>query len=146
MVKAVQVFTPTDVPTITYVERSAKDYERELRKALSIPKMIVSISGPSKSGKTVLVRKVVAPDHLIHVYGATIKQPQNLWENAIASLAPMMRSQRARLVCMTHSGAPLRRLAVVAPWRLSGSWCPQVSRWSAGDMHRTPAAPLICTP
>ncbi len=94
MVKAVQVFTPTDVPTITYVERSAKDYEQELRKALSIPKMIVSISGPSKSGKTVLVRKVVAPDHLIHIYGATIKRPQDLWENAIAWMGgPIQRSE-----------------------------------------------------
>jgi hypothetical protein len=61
MVKATDVFTPTDVPTVTYVERAEKNYEGELRKAFDIPKMIVSISGPSKSGKTVLVTKVVAP-------------------------------------------------------------------------------------
>jgi predicted AAA+ superfamily ATPase len=61
--KATTVFTPTDVPTITYVERTSKNYEKELRDAFAIPKMIVSISGPSKSGKTVLVSKVVSKDN-----------------------------------------------------------------------------------
>src|SRR5580698_2594013 len=83
MLRAVQVFKPTDVPTITYVERANKNYEDQLRQALSIPKMIVSISGPSKSGKTVLVTKVVAPENLIHVYGASIKKLDDLWVNVI---------------------------------------------------------------
>ncbi|MBR1247316.1 hypothetical protein JQ609_10255 [Bradyrhizobium sp. AUGA SZCCT0169] len=84
MTKATAVFTPTDVPTITYVERTAKNYEDELRKAFQIPKMIVSISGPSKSGKTVLVTKVVSRDNLIHLYGASIKTADDLWKNVLA--------------------------------------------------------------
>lgn len=59
MAKATEVFTPTDVPTVTYVERFSRNYEEDLRQAFAIPKMIVSVSGPSKSGKTVLVNKVV---------------------------------------------------------------------------------------
>jgi tRNA A37 threonylcarbamoyladenosine biosynthesis protein TsaE len=58
MVKATSVFTPTDVPTVTNVERQTKNFEEELRRAFQIPKMIVSISGPSKSGKTVLVLRL----------------------------------------------------------------------------------------
>jgi hypothetical protein len=46
--------------------------------------MIVSISGPSKSGKTVLVSKVVTKDNLIHIYGATIKTASDLWSNVLA--------------------------------------------------------------
>src|SRR5258706_610820 len=84
MPKATSVFTPTDVPTVTYVERTSKNYEDELRKAFTIPKMIVSISGPSKSGKTVLVSKVVAPDSLIHIYGASIRTADDLWNNVLA--------------------------------------------------------------
>jgi hypothetical protein len=83
MVKATSIFTPTDVPTITYVKRG-RNYEDELRRAFEIPKMIVSISGPSKSGKTVLVNKVVSKDSLIHIYGATVKVPDDLWKNVIA--------------------------------------------------------------
>ena len=94
MVRAVDIFTPTDVPTITYVERTKKNYEDDLRRAFSIPKMIVSISGPSKSGKTVLVTKVVAPENLIHIYGASIKKIEDLWENVVAWMGgPIQRSQ-----------------------------------------------------
>jgi hypothetical protein len=94
LTKAVEIFTPTDVPSITYVERAGKNYEAELTKALSIPKMIVSISGPSKSGKTVLVTKVVAPENLIHIYGASIKEPDDLWQNVIAWMGgPVQRSE-----------------------------------------------------
>jgi hypothetical protein len=46
--------------------------------------MVVSVSGPSKSGKTVLVSKVVTPDHLIHIYGASIKKPEDLWTHVLA--------------------------------------------------------------
>ena len=67
--------------TITYVERTSKNYEEELRRAFQIPKMIVSVSGPSKSGKTVLVTKVVSQDNLIHIYGASIKTADDLWKN-----------------------------------------------------------------
>jgi hypothetical protein len=83
MVQATEVFTPTDVPTLTYVERASRDFEADLRNAFAIPKMIVSISGPSKSGKTVLVTKVVAPEHLIHIYGASIKKHEDLWSNVL---------------------------------------------------------------
>ena len=62
----------------TYVERASRNFEADLRNAFKIPKMIVSISGPSKSGKTVLVTKVVAPENLIHIYGASIKTPEDL--------------------------------------------------------------------
>jgi hypothetical protein len=84
MAQATEVFTPTNVPTITYVERASKNFEEDLRNAFTIPKMIVSISGPSKSGKTVLVTKVVASEYLIHIYGASIKTPDDLWSNVIA--------------------------------------------------------------
>jgi len=94
MVKAVEVFTPTDVPTITYVDRGARNIEDAFRQALSIPKMVVSISGPSKSGKTVLVTKLVSSENLIHIYGASIKQPEDLWQSVIAWMGgPIKRSQ-----------------------------------------------------
>jgi hypothetical protein len=82
VVKAVDVFTPNDVPTFSYVERGEYNFERRLEDALSVPKMIISLSGPSKSGKTVLVRRVVG-ENLIHVYGATIKTSDDLWSKVL---------------------------------------------------------------
>jgi hypothetical protein len=84
MLKATSIFTPADVPTLTYVSRSEKTYEADLRRALEIPKMIVSISGPSKSGKTTLVQKIVSQDNLIQVYGASIRTAEDLWTNVLA--------------------------------------------------------------
>ena len=46
---ATDVFTPSDFPTYTYVERADK-LEQRLRDALSTPGEIVSVAGPSKSG------------------------------------------------------------------------------------------------
>ena len=33
MVQATEVFTPTDVPTLTYVERATRNFEADLRNA-----------------------------------------------------------------------------------------------------------------
>jgi transposase len=73
MTRATEVFTPTTVPTFTYVDRSTKRLEERLRQAFEIPRMVISLSGPSKSGKTVLVNKVVEKGHLIPVSGASVR-------------------------------------------------------------------------
>ena len=51
MVQAAEVFTPTDVPTLTYVERASRNFEADLRNAFNIPKMIVSISWTVQIGQ-----------------------------------------------------------------------------------------------
>ena len=81
-VRAVDVFTPNDIPTFNYVERGEYNFEGRVEDALSIPKMIISLSGPSKSGKTVLVRRVLG-ENLIHVYGATIRTCDDLWSKVL---------------------------------------------------------------
>ena len=77
------VFTPTGVPTYTYVDRSAQSLETQLRNAIRTPGMIASLSGPSKSGKTVLIRKVIDQDSLITVSGAAITEPDHLWTRVL---------------------------------------------------------------
>jgi hypothetical protein len=81
--RATDVFTPNDYPAHTYVERGGEDLERRLRDAIDTPKAVISISGPSKSGKTVLVERVVGKDNLIEVSGAEIRSPDSLWERAL---------------------------------------------------------------
>ena len=81
--KATEVFTPGAFPTYTYVERPGERLEQLLQDALATPGQVVSISGPSKSGKTVLVEKVVGRDNLITVTGAGIKEPDDLWDRVL---------------------------------------------------------------
>lgn len=81
--KVQQVFTPNDTPTVTYVDRSEHKLEQKLRDYCATPNMVVSLSGPSKSGKTVLIKKVVPEDLLISVVGAGISSADNLWERVL---------------------------------------------------------------
>lgn len=80
--KPTDVFTPGTFPEHTYVavvDQTGKRVEARLKEYLSIPGMLVSITGPSKSGKTVLIEKVVGKDNLIPISGASIKSVADLW-------------------------------------------------------------------
>lgn len=77
--QSTEVFTPGSFPKHTYVERAQEGLETRLRQALATKGMVVSLVGPSKSGKTVLVEKVVGRDNLITITGAGIQSPDQLW-------------------------------------------------------------------
>lgn len=80
---ATEVFTPNQFPAYTYIERPKEDLEGKLKRALATPNVIVSLSGPSKSGKTVLAKKLVGEENLIHVFGAEIASGSELWERVL---------------------------------------------------------------
>jgi hypothetical protein len=81
---ATDVFTPNEFPEYTYVEREGLKLEKELERALRTPKVVVSISGPSKSGKTVLVEKVVGADNMILVSGIEVRSGEDLWARVLS--------------------------------------------------------------
>jgi hypothetical protein len=81
--QATEVFTPGAYPTHTYIERTDKRYEDRLKDALATPGQVISLSGPSKSGKTVLVERVVGKDSLITITGAGITHPDDVWNRVL---------------------------------------------------------------
>jgi len=81
--RAQQIFVPGAYPEHTYVERSGEGLEIALKDALETTGQVVSLSGPSKSGKTVLVERVVGRDFLIPVSGAGIKSPDDVWTRVL---------------------------------------------------------------
>lgn len=81
--KVESIFTPNDIPSVTYVDRSDHKHQQTLRDYYNIPNMVVSISGPSKSGKTVLIKKVISEELLITVTGSAITSGENLWERVL---------------------------------------------------------------
>ncbi|WP_210528350.1 hypothetical protein [Rubellimicrobium arenae] len=81
--KVYEVFTPNDIPTVTYVDRAAHQLEQKLIDFYETPNLVISIAGPSKSGKTVLIKKVVPDDHLITVRGASIERAEDLWNRVL---------------------------------------------------------------
>lgn len=80
------VFVPGTQPTHTYVDRGEKRFEQKLRRGLRTPGKVVSISGPSKSGKTVLVRSVVDADALVKVALSGVDSVGGLWRRILDEL------------------------------------------------------------
>jgi hypothetical protein len=77
--KIKEIFTPGRFPTWTYVDDHLKDKEQKLHDVLDDGATLVSISGPSKSGKTVFVEHIIGKDNLIQVTGAGVRTTSDLW-------------------------------------------------------------------
>ena len=82
------VFTPGDYPQYTYVERNQGEYERNLEFQLRGSAAIISLSGPSKSGKSMLINNVIDKlDYdLITVHGSNIGSVSDLWSSTLNEL------------------------------------------------------------
>lgn len=86
ILRPVAVFTPNDFPVHTYIERGDASLERAMLSALETPNAVISVSGPSKSGKTVLAEKIIGADNLINVSGAELSSANDLWDRVFDQL------------------------------------------------------------
>ncbi|GGK83929.1 AAA family ATPase [Haloarcula sebkhae] len=85
------VFTPGDTPDVTYVERNRGQKESELKLQINKKSYIASITGPSKSGKSALVDKVVEQNggqvsEKITINGKQIRSERDLWSGILDGL------------------------------------------------------------
>jgi class 3 adenylate cyclase len=88
------VFTTIGFPRYTYVDRSDLPFENELREALVSPG-IVSISGPSKTGKSLLVEHVVPPAKLVQIDGASVRHADDVWYGVLRKVMTPLDRARA---------------------------------------------------
>jgi hypothetical protein len=75
------VFVPGGQPSITYVERAGLAIEDHLNRAIASPNQIISLSGPTKSGKTVLCRRVLSNREFVWIEGGQVATAKAIWEN-----------------------------------------------------------------
>jgi hypothetical protein len=80
------VFTVGGFPSVTYVDRSHLQLEQELRSAVSKGFAIVAVTGPSKSGKTVLCHSVIAENDSVKIDGGQIGSVQEFWGQVLTKL------------------------------------------------------------
>lgn len=86
-----EVFKDSGYPEITYVERREGNKEQTLADYLFKQSAVVSLSGPSKSGKSALVTHVVeeidrAPDNLVTIRGNNIDSEGRFWKKVLEKL------------------------------------------------------------
>jgi hypothetical protein len=76
------VFVAGGQPSITYVERESLDIGRQLARAIATPNQIVSLSGPTKCGKTVLCKHVLEQKQYIWIEGGQVSSAssKDIWD------------------------------------------------------------------
>lgn len=74
-----EVFVPGGLPEYTYVPREARSLEQRLAAAKDNLCKLVTLTGTTKSGKTVLASRVFPKVDAIWVDGGTISEEDDLW-------------------------------------------------------------------
>lgn len=83
--KSIEIFTPGTLPRHTYVSRD--EQERALQRALEVAGYLVAITGPSKSGKTVLCEHVLGEERLVLLAGGGVRDEDDFWSRLRSKLA-----------------------------------------------------------
>jgi hypothetical protein len=79
------IFIPNSYPGVTYVERG-QGYERELAEALLRVGSVVSLTGRSKAGKTVLAQRVIGLPNACVVSCSVTPNSRRFWEEVLRQL------------------------------------------------------------
>ncbi|WP_436525322.1 hypothetical protein [Actinoplanes sp. HUAS TT8] len=93
---AAQVFVAGGLPTVTYNPRDQLGLETQVRDYLEERNRVLSVFGPTKTGKTVLVKNVLKETEAIWTSGGAIKSPSDLWSTVAAELAPIISIEESR--------------------------------------------------
>lgn len=80
------VFVAGGQPSVTYVEREHQHIERNLARAIATPNQIVSLSGTTKTGKTVLCRRVLGQREYVWVDGGQHSTAKQVWDHISSEL------------------------------------------------------------
>ncbi|RKR46124.1 hypothetical protein [Paraburkholderia sp. BL17N1] len=121
--RAVDIFTPGKLPTVTLVRDQIERRKQDLQDALD-QQLLVTISGPSKSGKTVFVKSLVGAGNIIAVTGAGVESPQHLWTkafHAVGTTIPTSVSSETNSLVGGSVSAKGEVGIVIAKKELSGS-------------------------
>lgn len=121
-----EVFVAGGQPEATYVERQQFNLEARVAEYLEELHKVLSISGPTKSGKTVLVRKLLPRGEALWVSGGQIESAEDFWEIINEEFAtPQVFSQKT---AASQSHVEARTLdATIKPGGMGGSVASNVS-------------------
>jgi hypothetical protein len=99
------VFVAGGQPSVTYVDRAKIGVEAQLKRALAAPNHIVSLSGPTKCGKTVLCRHVLGKKPYIWIDGGQVTTAKDVWDKVCHELNFPIETTRDTKTATTIGGA-----------------------------------------
>ncbi|MEE9338272.1 MAG: hypothetical protein V3U87_09345 [Methylococcaceae bacterium] len=77
--KVTDVFVPGGMPQLTYVARRDETLEESLRSSRDNLCKLVTVTGPTKSGKTVLASRIFNQEETIWIDGGTVLDEDDFW-------------------------------------------------------------------
>lgn len=86
IVRTKQVFVAGGMPSITYVDRTAQNLERRLKAEIQDGFKVICVTGPTKSGKTVLTRHTLGRKKSALVNGGQVESPGEFWIGLLQEL------------------------------------------------------------
>ncbi len=86
MVAVKDVFVAGGMPKVTYVSRASLNLERDLRREITEGYKVICVTGPTKSGKTVLTRHILGVDTSAKVEGGHVKSSEEFWSLLLQDL------------------------------------------------------------
>lgn len=86
MLKYSEVFVPGGFPRHTYNPRDARKIEEQLAEVKENLCKLVTVTGHTKSGKTVLTRKILPVGEAVWVDGGAVKTEDDLWTSVLDQL------------------------------------------------------------
>ena len=75
------VFTPGGLPSVTYVSRNHLDLEKNVSEGLARGFAFIVVTGPTKSGKSVLCNKVLSGQNLVLIEGGQVHSEADFWNH-----------------------------------------------------------------
>ena len=81
-----EVFVPGGYPSYTYNPRTTLDLERKVGGVLQNLCKLVIVTGPTKSGKTVLVQKILPREDAIWIDGGGVGSEDDFWMTIVDQL------------------------------------------------------------
>jgi len=84
--KYYEIFVPGGFPRHTYNPRKTRDLESKINEVKENLCKLVPVTGHTKSGKTVLVRKLIRRDQSIWIDGGTVNDENDFWSTIVEGL------------------------------------------------------------
>jgi hypothetical protein len=91
-----EVFVPGGMPTLTYVARSSRNLEEQLSAANDNLCKLVTVTGSTKSGKTVLTNRVFPRTSSVWIDGGTVKNEDDLWNFILEQIGGYVESSASK--------------------------------------------------
>lgn len=86
MIRYQDIFVPGGFPRLTYNPRGKLQIEDRLAEVKDNLCKLVTVTGQTKSGKTVLARKILPPEESLWIDGGTVSEENDFWQVVIEQL------------------------------------------------------------